>query len=586
MLKKGRTGNRKRKVPKWLIVIIILSLIVAATVAACSILGGSESDKAQAQTYTVERGSVTKAIEASGTIEPNDEYSVTSMLKGDIIADYIEEGMQVKEGDVLYEIDPESVNKSILTAKENIQKAADNLESANKTLRDLSITASFSGVVTELSVKNGDEVNAGTPIATVKDTENLVLTVPFNVGEAERLSVGQSAKITLASSNSEILGSVKSVSGGSIVNSEGVPVKNVEISVKNPGAITDGEMATAMVSDIACNSYGTFSYGSEKTYTATAKGTVTNLNFVEGDKVSGGAMIAYISSTDVNSSVNNARIAYNQAVRQLDDLNDSLEDDYKIKAKVTGKIVQKNSKKGDTLDATNGATVMAIIQDVDSLKFNMTVDELDITYMKAGQKVEVTADAVEGVKYEGVIKTVSTVGTSANGVTTYPVEVTLAGEDIERSEKAVYGSEDYERKLIPGMNVDANVIVDTREDVLCIPVSAVQKGNLVVAKVSGASEEKNGETEENKPRIADAIEIPEGFSAVTVETGLSDDKMVEIKSGLSEGDVVVVPEVQVDTMMNGVMGMMGMPAGGAPGGGAPEGAQGGGNRPSGGGNRQ
>ena len=198
MLKKGRAGNRKRRVPKWLIVIIILALIVAATVAACSILGGSESEGAQAQTYTATLGSVTKAIEASGTIEPNDEYSVTSMLKGDIIADYIEEGMQVKEGDVLYEIDPESVNKSILTAKENIQKAADNLESANKTLRDLSITASFSGVITELSVKNGDEVSAGTPIATVKDTENLVLTVPFNVGEAERLSVGQSAKITLS----------------------------------------------------------------------------------------------------------------------------------------------------------------------------------------------------------------------------------------------------------------------------------------------------------------------------------------------------------------------------------------------------
>lgn len=566
MLKRGKTGNRKRKVPKWLIVIIIIAVILALIFAACSILGGSEDKKAQTQTYTVERGSISKAIEASGTIEPNDEYSVTSILKGDIIADYIEEGMQVKEGDVLYEIDPDSVNKSILTAKENIQKAADSLESARNAQRDLSLTSSFSGVITELSVKNGDEVNAGAPIATVKDTENLVLTVPFNVGEAESLRVGQSAKITLASSNSEVLGTVKSVSGGSIVNSEGVPVKNVEISVKNPGAITDGEMATAMVSDIACNSYGTFSYGSEKTYTATAKGTVTSLNFVEGDKVASGATLAYIESTDVKSGFNNAQIAYNQAVRQLEDLNESLDDDYKIKAKVTGKIVQKNSKKGDTLDATNGATVMAIIQDVDSLKFNMSVDELDIIYMKAGQRVEVTADAVEGVKYEGAIKTVSTVGTSANGVTTYPVEVTLLGEDIEKAEKAVFGSEGYERKLIPGMNVDANVIVDTRDDVICIPVSAVQKGNTVVVKGDGKSE-KSDAAEPKNSRIADALDVPEGFTTVTVETGLSDNDMIEIKSGLSEGDIVVVPELQIDTMMNGMMGMMG----GAPGGGAPSG---------------
>lgn len=586
--KVAKSGRRK-KIPKALIIVLIVVIVAVVGGIVYSKLGAKDK-KETVNTAKVERGDVSKVIEASGTIQPNDEYSVTSMLKGDIIADFIEEGQQVKEGDVLYEIDPDDVNKNITTAKENIQKAADSLNTAKKNQADLTVKFTFGGVITDINVKNGDDVSAGQQLATVKDTENLVLKVPFNVDDAGRLRNGESAEITLASSNSVVYGSIKTVSSGSVVNSEGVPVKNVEINVKNPGAIVEGDMATVMVGDIACNSYGTFSYGSEKTYTATAGGKVTGLSYVAGDKVRGGDSLLTVDSDDTATRVTDAQIAYNQAVRQLNDLNESLDDDYKIKAKVTGKIVQKNSKKGDTLDTTNGAAVMAIIQDVNSLKFNMTVDELDITYMKEGQTVEVTADAVEGVTYTGKIKTVSTVGTTANGVTTYPVEVTLEGEDIEAAEKAVFGEKDYKRKLIPGMNVDANVIVESREDVIRVPVAAVQRGNTVVVKSKGGADkaeksDKNADSAADV-RIPGGITVPDGFETVQVETGLSDDNYIEITSGLSEGDEIVVPDIKIETnndmfVMTG--GHPGGDMGGGDMGGAPSGGPGGGDGgPSGG----
>lgn len=613
--KNDSVKKRKKKIPKVVIIAAAIILVLGIYVLADMKLGGPLSKKfedkeASYNTAQVTKGDIAKKIEASGSIQPNDEYSVTSMLKGDIIADYIEEGQQVKDGDVLYEIDPDDVNKNIITAKESIQKAADSLNTAQKNLNDLTVSVDFGGVITELNVKNGDDINAGQTIATVKDTENLVLKIPFNKNDASKIKVGASAEITFASTSSTARGTVKSVSSGSIVNSEGAAVNNVEISVKNPGAIVEGDIATAMVGDVACNSYGTFSYGETKTYTASASGTVTGLSYVSGDKIASGSNLIVIDSDDVASRVNDAQIAYNQAQRQLNDLNEALEDDYRIKAKVTGTVVQKNSKKGDTLDATNGATVMAIIQDVSSLKFSMTVDELDITYMKEGQTVEVTADAVEGVTYTGKIKTVSTVGTSANGVTTYPVEVTLDGEEIEKAEKSVFGEENYERHLIPGMNVDANVIVESREDVLRVPVSAVQRGNTVVVK-SGAGKsdrtektvkdenkpgnipETNGEMPEGMPempeneqdggaRIPGGITVPDGFETVQVETGISDDNYIEIISGLSEGDEIVVPDVTIETNDNNMFGMMGGMGGGSPmgGGGAPGG---GGGAPGGGG---
>ena len=74
--------------------------------------------------------------------------------------------------------------------------------------------------------------------------------------------------------------------------------------------------------------------------------------------------------------------------------------------------------------------------------------------------------------------------------------------------------------------------------------------------------------------------LPDGWKAVEVETGLSDDNYIEIVSGIEEGDIVYVPEVARDS--SGEDGEMGMMPGGDMGGGMPSGG-GGGGMPSGGG---
>ena len=90
---------------------------------------------------------------------------------------------------------------------------------------------------------------------------------------------------------------------------------------------------------------------------------------------------------------------------------------------------------------------------------------------------------------------------------------------------------------------------------------------------------------------------PEGYKSVRVETGVYNDQYIEIKSGLSEGDVVYTPQIQAAVQsgapMGGMMGAMhssamnGMMGGGMGGGRMPSGGMGGG-MPSGGmgGNRQ
>ena len=184
---------------------------------------------------------------------------------------------------------------------------------------------------------------------------------------------------------------------------------------------------------------------------------------------------------------------------------------------------------------TSNTTVLAVIYDLSSLTFEMSIDELDIKEVEVGQKVAVTADAYEGQTFSGTVTNVSLESTYSNGVSTYPVTVTM----------------DEAGDLLPGMNVDGIITLDQAEDVLSIPVDALMRGNQVYIKDDTVTEQQGS--------------IPAGFKAVEVETGLISDSYVEIKSGLSEGDTVYVAESSQSS--DAVMMMPGGGMGGGPGGG-------------------
>ena len=112
-------------------------------------------------------------------------------------------------------------------------------------------------------------------------------------------------------------------------------------------------------------------------------------------------------------------------------------------------------------------------------------------------------------------------------------------------------------------SVDASIEVESAENVLAIPLSSVNRGNVVYVK--------GDKTDEND-------KAPEGYKSVTVEVGINDNTYVEIKSGLNEGDIVkgadaasgndTTGTAQQQQQMGGMPGgMSGGMGGGMPGGG-------------------
>lgn len=461
--------------------VVALILIVAAIVVAFSLKGDKKESKVL--TAKVSRGDVTKVIEGSGTIRAVEQYDITALVSGEILRDHFEEGQEVKEGDLLYEIDMSTIENSIEKSQASLEKTQLSYEQSVETVTNLTVRSPISGTVQNVYIENGSNVGNNSKVADVINSDYMRLKINFNHNDAQTITVGAKADVYLESTVAPVEGKVESVATGSLVNESGAPVTPVEIVVANPGAIRPGDMATAVVGNVACNDAGTFEYYDTATITAKASGEAYNLSIKAGDKVNQGDAVVYLESSSARVNARQSQLSLKDAQLALQNLVED-RDDYNIKAPISGKVIQKNSKAGDKLGNGDRSTVMAIIADLSSLVFEISVDELDIGNIKVGQTVTVTADALEGRTFTGHVENVSIVGSSSNGVTSYPVKVVM--EDGMNS------------GLIPGMNVNANIVIDSRTDVLRVPVSAIQRGNIVYVKNDSPSLKNKSATDDKK----------------------------------------------------------------------------------------
>lgn len=670
----------KFKIGKKLLIIILVIAILAGI---CSgLIIKSKNNSAVKVMYTdspVERRTITNTITGSSSIEPNDSYNVTTIKSGDITSDTFKEGDVVKKGDKLYQFEDSDAQNSLSTAKNALAKAqqayvdavkqkaqtvssnnigtksAQNavtkaLNSLNDTKNNQYIQSNSAGKVKELSVKEGDHINAGAAVATLYDDSYMKLRIPFNEVDAESIQTGAAATVSVIGSGDTIYGTVKEKSSSAVSTDAHAKVVYVTVEVTNPGALTTNDYGSAEINGVACANMAQFEYVSEGTITSTASGTLENLNIAVGDSVYSGQKVGYVKYDNQNSTMSNAQLSYNDAVLALekqvlqndtfsqdssiknaqlalDDAELGIEkaqdavDDYVVEAPIEGTVVKKNSKAGDTIDSSNATDPLCVIYDLSSVKFSIDVDETEIALVKTGQKATVTADAVEG-EFEGVVTKVPVDGVNENGVTTYTIEIQIEN----------YGD------LLPGMNVDAEIVVEEADNVIAVPVNSVNRGNIVFVKDDGTTHEndvtdiikgnkdKSGKTDDNKDdkpqssgipvvsgdtpngdksdknsaakeSVPTNIDVPDGYRAIQVETGINDTDYIEIKSGLTEKDRVRTLDTESSSanasfgvqnaqemyvVPNGNMG--GMPGGGMSGGGMSGGGMsGGGGMPGGGG---
>ena len=160
-----------KKIRRWIVL----------CVAAVTVIGGAAAFMSRAKakaakvetTYTtasVEKRSITNSLTGSGTLQPADSYTVTTLVSGEVLSDTFEEGDMVEKDQLLYTIDSSDVSTTESQAQTSYSQA----------LKAKYPTADISGTVSEVYVSNGDAVNAGTELMKISASNDLTIDFQFS----------------------------------------------------------------------------------------------------------------------------------------------------------------------------------------------------------------------------------------------------------------------------------------------------------------------------------------------------------------------------------------------------------------------
>ena len=502
--KKGGAAAFAKKNWKWLVPVAIVVLA-----GGWWLLKPKSAKPANVDTsYTEaapETRDVSNTLSGTGTLKPANTYSVKSLVTGKVLTGSFEEGDIVEEGTVLYTVDSSDATTKVEQAAITLQQAQ---RSYDKTADRQYVRAEVAGTVSSLKVNKGDEVTSGQEVAVIRDSSKMLLTLEFPAADAANFSVGQSADVTLDGTFEQLTGTVTSVTGTDALSAGNLLTRTVTIAVRNAGGLTTAQAATASINGVSSIGSAVFGYQAERTLTAQAAGTVTAINVQEGAEVAKDDILIGLSGDDLTESIQSASESLRSAEISMQNLQDAM-NNYTITAPINGTIIEKDAKAGD---AAKAGDTLCIVYDLSYLEMSINVDELQISSISVGQKVQITADAVQDKTYVGTVTRVSMKGTANGGTTTYPVTIRIDDTD----------------GLRPGMNANAEIVVAEATNALCVPNAAVMRGGyvLVTQDSPSASNAEQG------------MEAPEGFVYVAVKTGVSDDDYTQIVSGIQEGDTI------------------------------------------------
>ena len=511
--KKGGAAAFAKKNWKWLVPVAIVVLA-----GGWWLLKPKSAKPANVDTsYTEampETRDVSNTLSGTGTLKPANTYSVKSLVSGKVLTGSFEEGDIVEEGTVLYTVDSSDATTKVEQAAITLQQAQ---RSYDKTADRQYVRAEVAGVVSSLKVNKGDEVKSGQEVAVVRDSSKMNLVLEFPAADAANFSVGQTAEVTLDGTFEVLPGTIISVTGTDALSTGNLLTRTVTLSVSNAGGLPPAQAATATVNGVSSIAAANFQYQAERTLTALSSGTVTAINVREGGSVNKDDIILTLSGEDLTESIQSASETLRGAELSMQNMQDAM-DNYTITSPISGTIIEKNAKVGDALSTSSD---LCTIYDLSYLEMTINVDELQVSSLKVGQSVQVTADAVKDKTYEGVVTRVSMKGSSSGGTTTYPITIRIDNTD----------------GLRPGMNANAEIVVAEAGNALVVPNAAVIRGGYVLVT-------------KDSPSAANAdpdMTAPEGYVYVPVKIGVSDDDYTQIISGVTGNDTVAYDPSSVST---------------------------------------
>lgn len=229
----------------------------------------------------------------------------------------------------------------------------------------------------------------------------------------------------------------------------------------------------------------------------------------------------------------------------------------KIYAPISGTISALNIEKGERVVGTSMmiGTEMMVVADLNRMEVSVDVNENDIVKVAKFDTALVEVDAYLNRKFKGIVTEIansaSTVGATADQVTNFEVKVLLLSNSYADLIDSL-GRNYYPFR--PGMSAAVDILTESRENVLTVPISAVTTrvkmkdgGTKEVSDTDESGEMENVTASSGNEKVTEKEEKQEvvfvfdgsRVKKTEVKTGIQDNTNIEILEGLNEGEEVV-----------------------------------------------
>lgn len=437
-----------------------------------------------------ERGSIEMAIQGSGNIDSKYVKELKSKVSGNV------ENIYLKEGD--------SINKGQLIATVNTKADSSNDRSIyqkEKALRDLredvgnlSVKSEYSGYVKGIEPDAGDDVAKKGVLASLVKKDKVKVEAELAKGQLANTKVGDATELLLTGSNfQKYPGVITKINEGNYNQNSGAITYAVEMEFDSQ----NGNLIAGMKGRVGVQKEGGVLYTTDiydlkwcenEKIKFEVGGTLKEIYIKEDQYVKAGQVVARLENDDLQENLRTSQL-------EIDDEKDNS----RVYAPINGTVVNVNVVSGESI--TSGQDV-AKLADLNQLEMVIDVDEFDILKVKKGQRAIVEVVAANGESFEGEVKKISQIGELNGGTASYKVTIGIQNQ----------GS------IMLGMSANAKIILDSREDVIKVPINAIYKAE---DKDMIAIKEENGDRTE-----------------VEVEVGLVSNDYAEVISGLEEGKEV------------------------------------------------
>ena len=498
--KKGKSpATHEQKAKRRKLIRRIIALIVAVAIIVASVVllrkfvfKGDEEGKGAPMTAEVYRGSIRSMVDGYGTARAKNSAAVTPESGYTVLELLVQEGDQVTEGQLLYNLDDTAAQEAVRNANENIRSAQENVRKAQENvdgyarevadlreaLSELTITAPHAGKLTDVNkdIKLGGDLEKGAAVATLVNDTKLRLHLYYSWAYENQIQVGQSARVTLPALMADYPAVVEQVNYVRRVVTEGSVTFEVVFVMDNPGTLTAGMAASAQLTGadgdpIYPYENGELEYFETTAITAKQAGPVEYVSLMNYAEVSAGQTLVKLGDKDAQEEITAKENTMREAQKGVDDAQKGVDearkgleeaqkklDNYHATAPISGTVLSLGGLiTGESVPS--GAAIQ--IADTATMVVDININEQNIGYVKTGMMVDLM-DEMNNY-YMGTVETVALTAKAENGVSVFPATVVV---------------DNFEGNIRTNSSIQYSFIASQSDNCLLVPLQAVKNVSL------------------------------------------------------------------------------------------------------------